>query len=46
MKNEPKNIELKINRPEPIKSSIETGTFNQGSDIQETINAYVADFDV
>jgi len=42
MKNEMISIDLKVNRPEPIKSGVVKGSFNRGSDIQETIDSLLA----
>jgi methylase of polypeptide subunit release factors len=42
MKNEMISTDLKVNRPEPIKSGVETGSFIRKTDIQETIDALLA----
>ena len=36
------STDLKVNRPEPIKSGVETGSFIRETDIQETIDALLA----
>lgn len=36
------SIDLKVNRPEPIKSGVEIGSFIRETDIQETIDALLA----
>ena len=36
------STDLKVNRPEPIKSGVETGSFIRERDIQETIDALLA----
>lgn len=42
MKDEMISTELKVNRPEPIKSGVEIGSFVRETDIQETIDALLA----
>ncbi|MBC8321639.1 MAG: methyltransferase [Bacteroidetes bacterium] len=42
MKNEMISNDLKVNRPEPIKSGVEIASFIQETDIQKTINALLA----
>ena len=42
MKNEMISTDLKVNRPEPIKSGVEIGSFIRETDIQETIDALLA----
>jgi hypothetical protein len=42
MKNEMISADLKVNRPEPIKSGVEIGSFIRETDIQETIDALLS----
>lgn len=42
MKNETISSDLKVNRPEPIKPGLEIGSFNQKTDVKETIDALLA----
>lgn len=42
MKDEMISTDLKVNRPEPIKSGVEIGSFVRETDIQETIDALLA----